>query len=291
MKRILVGLDTTPESAFVLSSALELARSMGGKIRLVRAVAPPSGSVPPTAIAWSQVLDSTIAEAEADLVARMSAVPEAMRDGTVVQVGNAADVLCTLARTYEADMVVLGAHRHGVFARALGTTAARVVDHIDRPVVVVRPIPPPAVSADDDTNPAIKVRAGALLRREHARLERLYGDFLGAYRTGEWSRVREGWSTLEAAIREHIKIEQRDVLPSFRAIQPAEAARLSADHDTMLRLTDAIAMAIELHAFPAADARELIARIRAHAAREEVLLYPWMDEALDVRSMHLLGAA
>lgn len=290
MKRILVGLDTTPESAFVLSSAVELARSMGGKIRLVRAVAPPSGSVPPTAIAWSQVLDSTIADADADLMARMSAVPEAMRDGTVVQVGNPADVLCTLARTYEADMVVLGAHRHGIFARALGTTAARVVDHIDRPVVVVRPVPPPAARANDESN-AIKVRAGALLRREHARLEQLYDDFLGAYRSGEWARVREGWATLESALREHIKIEQREVLPSFRAIQPAEAAGLASDHETMLRLTDAIAMAIELHAFPAADARELIARIRAHTAREEVLLYPWMDEALDVRSMHLLGAA
>src|SRR5689334_7737374 len=109
MKRILVGLDCTPESAFVLSSALELARATGGKIRLVRAVAPPSGSVPPTALAWSQVLDSTIAEADADLVARMSSVPEAMRDGTVVEVGNAADVICTVARSYDADMVVLGA--------------------------------------------------------------------------------------------------------------------------------------------------------------------------------------
>lgn len=288
MKRILVALDASPESAFVLSSALELARTVGGKIRLARAVAPPSASIPPTGLAWSQVLDSTIAAADADLVTRMNEIPEPMRDGTVVQVGNAADVICAVARSYDADMVVLGAHSHGVFARALGTTAARVVDRIDRPALVVRPIAPSVATEEGEPS---ATRAGTLLRREHAKLERLYGDFLAAYRTGDWSRVRAGWVELEKAIREHITLEQRDVLPSFRAIQPVEAAGLVADHETMLRLTDAIAMAIELHAFPAADARELIARIRAHSAREEILLYPWMDEALDVRSMRLLGAA
>lgn len=80
-----------------------------------------------------------IEKANVSLRRAMGEVPEDLRDGMLVESGNASDVICAAAREYDADVVVIGAHRYGVLERVLGTTAARVVNPIDRPVYVVLP--------------------------------------------------------------------------------------------------------------------------------------------------------
>jgi nucleotide-binding universal stress UspA family protein len=42
------------------------------------------------------------------------------------------------ARAIGADLIVIGSHGYGGLDRVLGTTAARVVNHADRSVLVVR---------------------------------------------------------------------------------------------------------------------------------------------------------
>jgi nucleotide-binding universal stress UspA family protein len=141
MKRLLVGLDTTAESDFVLARAIELARGLEAKIRLVRAV-PPSAAVPVPLVGRDATsATAAVRAAEGSLTDRMREVPEELRDGVVVELGGPAEVICAVARAYDADLVVIGAHRHGVVARMLGTTAAKVVERAHRPVIVVRPEP------------------------------------------------------------------------------------------------------------------------------------------------------
>lgn len=55
-------------------------------------------------------------------------------DGIQVEIGGAAERVCETARSYGADIVVIGAHHYGLVARALGTTAARIVNRMDHPV-------------------------------------------------------------------------------------------------------------------------------------------------------------
>lgn len=145
MRRILVALDRSPDSSLVLDRAVELARDTGAKLRVLRAV-----PLPPLAPPFAESMredgrSAVIASAEASLHKLEASVPEAMRDGLVIELGSASEAICRAADAYDADVVVIGAHRRGVLRRALGTTATKVVNAMERPVLLVRS---PAISAD-----------------------------------------------------------------------------------------------------------------------------------------------
>lgn len=379
MNRILVGLDTSALSTLVLRRAVDLARNTDGTIVLLRAIDADPTSAPTAADA-----------AREELRDREHAIPPELRGGIAVEIGKPSDVIRSAARAYDTDVVVIGAHRHGLFARMLGTTAAEVVNGIDRPVIVVRPTggeateeiprslrhdehvmletatlvgaatgaaagaiagPPGAIvggmlgtaigmitgqtmdkqaakadahdrrldeeigvaSADLGARETAKAaldaldraagtggyvvdlaggrRAGAILRRDHERLEKLYDAFLASYVTGDWNAVRAQWELFEPALRQHIDTEEQVVFPEFEAVDAAETRVLAADHAELRRLLGTLGVAIDLHALPQRDAQELVARLRAHGAREEVLLYPWMDRSLDAGVVRSLDSA
>lgn len=61
----------------------------------------------------------------------------------IVALGNdAAETLCDVARTQQADFIVVGTHgRHGVSRMLLGGTAERCLSASDRPVLVIKDLP------------------------------------------------------------------------------------------------------------------------------------------------------
>src|SRR5262249_52175656 len=65
-------------------------------------------------------------------------VPPELLDGAYAQVGVAWDAICSAAREHDVDLIVIGSHGYGLLDRLLGTTAAKVVNHADRSVLVVR---------------------------------------------------------------------------------------------------------------------------------------------------------
>jgi nucleotide-binding universal stress UspA family protein len=145
MKRILVSLPVSPSAPLVITQAVELARALGAKLRLFHAVPVPAQVPPPGMFVAPAVLrvPDLVAAAETALRAYEASIPPELRDGICVEVGHTAERLCEVAHRYAPDIVVIGAHEYGVVARALGTTAARIVNRMDRPVFVVRPLPAP----------------------------------------------------------------------------------------------------------------------------------------------------
>lgn len=143
MKRILVAVDTTPNAPLVLSEAVVLARSLAAKLRLFHVVPMPAPPPPPGIFVVPPAMQvrERVACAEHTLNDLARAIPDELRDGVCVDVGNAADRICCQVRSYDPDLLVIGAHEYGLVARALGTTAARIVNRLDRPVFVVRPMP------------------------------------------------------------------------------------------------------------------------------------------------------
>jgi nucleotide-binding universal stress UspA family protein len=65
-------------------------------------------------------------------------VPAENLDGVATAVGRPWSAICRAARFYDADVVVIGSHGHEALDRVLGTTAAKVVNHADRSVFIVR---------------------------------------------------------------------------------------------------------------------------------------------------------
>jgi nucleotide-binding universal stress UspA family protein len=278
MKRILVAVDCSDVSKLVVSRAAEIARATKAKLRLVRVLALPP--VPPPGLPIPPQSGSIEAAAERSLEALLVDVPAENRDGRVVAFGDAAGAICREATDYDAELIVVGAHRYGLLARALGTTAARVVDRSDRPVLVVRPLPSTSASAED----ADRVAAGELLRREHVRLDEIGLRLLRAYDDSDWDDVRLQWDAFEPALRAHLELEETKVFPEFRKVDPAEAARLRAEHDELRELLGGLGVRVDLHSVGRDAVAELLRRVRAHGTREEKL-YTWMDRGMTLGAL------
>ena len=140
MKRILVALDASPRAPHVLAAATSLARSAGAKLRLFRAVPVQAdipwdllSNLPPGGV--SELL-ARIARSELESLAEE--VPAELLDGAETAVGTAWSMICSAARTYDADLIVIGSHGYGVLDHVLGTTASKVVNHASTSVLVVR---------------------------------------------------------------------------------------------------------------------------------------------------------
>jgi nucleotide-binding universal stress UspA family protein len=143
MKRILLAHDGSAVAAGVVEAAVALAAAYGAKIRLVRAVARPAETpimpIPGTALPIAPVdLERIVAEARASLGEVAKSIPAAQSDGVSIEIGPPWRVVLAAAQSYGADLIVIGAHAHGALRRAIGTTAARIVEHATTPVLVVR---------------------------------------------------------------------------------------------------------------------------------------------------------
>ena len=142
MKRLLVALDGSPRAPDVLKAAVAQAQATGAELVLLRAVGIP-GDLPFTAMAMSpadvlSILEQR-AKTELNELAR-GLIPNGLVWGTRVETSAAWVAICQTAQAIDANLIVIGAHGYGALDRLLGTTAARVVNHADRSVLVVRPL-------------------------------------------------------------------------------------------------------------------------------------------------------
>jgi nucleotide-binding universal stress UspA family protein len=141
MKKILVGLDGSPRASGVLAYAGALAGVTGAKLVLVRSVGIPADM----ALAWpasDEPLEVALrAQAQTYLDTCAATVPSGRLDGVRVVLGVPWEAICGAAVHENADLIVVGSHGYGGIDHLLGTTAARIVNHADRPVLVVRPLP------------------------------------------------------------------------------------------------------------------------------------------------------
>jgi universal stress protein F len=138
MKKVLVGLDASPRSSVVLDEAIGLVQQTGGQLILLHAYNLPVGlpievyAMAPDAL--PTVLEQNAKRALEDYAAR---VPEGRLLKKHVALGTPWQQICEMAKQEDVDLIVIGSHGYGGLDRLLGTTAARVVNHADRSVLVV----------------------------------------------------------------------------------------------------------------------------------------------------------
>jgi nucleotide-binding universal stress UspA family protein len=139
MRKLLVALDHSPRAAGVLDAAVALAARADAKLVLVRATSI-GGELPVEAyVSDPRAVTEVLAHrAQEDLALLARSVPQDRVAAVRVEEGPAPDVIERVAREENADMIVIGAHAYGPMERLLGTVAAKVVNHADRSVMVVR---------------------------------------------------------------------------------------------------------------------------------------------------------
>ncbi|MCB9569967.1 MAG: universal stress protein [Myxococcales bacterium] len=137
--KIVVALDGSTRSPAVLAKAVELAEQAGAELHLVRAMAIP---IDLPALTWAfrgDDLGTFLVEhglQELRLVARQ--LPEGKVSEIHCRLGKPWEVICEVAKSLEADLIILGSHGYDGIDYLIGTNAGKVVNHAHCSVLVVR---------------------------------------------------------------------------------------------------------------------------------------------------------
>ncbi|MGE0867091.1 MAG: universal stress protein [Kofleriaceae bacterium] len=139
MKRILTAVDSSPRAQLVLQAAARLAELTKAKLVLFRAIGvPPDMPHELLTMTDTRLEDYLTANARSELARLVTDIRPELIERTEVKFATPWDGICRTARECEADLIVLGSHGYGGIDRILGTNAAKVVNHADRNVLVVR---------------------------------------------------------------------------------------------------------------------------------------------------------
>jgi universal stress protein F len=139
MKKILVALDGSARSEGVLSTSLKLARLMGAELVLFRGIGLPPAMPPHVwALEEASLVEALRHDAEKYLATVLSQVPKDLTAKAQVGIGSPWQAICSAAETEKVDLIVVGSHGYSAVDRLLGTTAAKVVNHAVKSVLVVR---------------------------------------------------------------------------------------------------------------------------------------------------------
>jgi len=139
MKRILVALDHSSRAPVVLTAARRMAELSGSQLVLYRAVNP-TAPIPVELLVDTEAEDLLIRDARCDLERLAADLPQSIIEQITTHFAVAADGICSTAKDQDVDLIVIGSHGYGGLDRLLGTTAAKVVNHADRNVLVVRTV-------------------------------------------------------------------------------------------------------------------------------------------------------
>jgi nucleotide-binding universal stress UspA family protein len=138
MRRILVAVDGSPGAREAVSTGIELAGGLGAPLLFVAARAAPASLLgdPFYQRRLSEVLAKLRPAVDAALAAAESAGVPA--DAEVAE-GDPVQVILEVARSWDADVIIVGSRGLGPFAGAiLGSVSRAVVHQADRPVLVVK---------------------------------------------------------------------------------------------------------------------------------------------------------
>jgi nucleotide-binding universal stress UspA family protein len=139
MQRILCAVDSSAQAPKVITAAVDLARRIGAKLILFRAVGiPPEIPIDRYFASEASLRELLIDQARHDLAAYAVRIPADLLQASVVDVGSPWNAICLAAKKHEVDLIVIGSHGYSGLDRVLGTTAAKVVNHADRCVLIAR---------------------------------------------------------------------------------------------------------------------------------------------------------
>jgi hemerythrin-like domain-containing protein len=133
------------------------------------------------------------------------------------------------------------------------------------------------------------------LSADHARLDKIFADTRRLADAGEWLPARAAFEPFAQGLTHHIAVEEQRLFPVFearlRTAGPTTVMRL--EHRSIEQLLARLRAALDGSdgaAFGDAAA-ELGRIIEVHNRKEEHVLYPRLDAALDVAERNQLVAA
>lgn len=120
----------------------------------------------------------------------------------------------------------------------------------------------------------------AILNEEHRRLDDLFGDLLSAFHADAREATSRLWCELEQRLDAHLLLEESHIFPALQAVDPDEVQALATDHEHIRTMMAQLGPCLDLHMVRDATARSLVTLLRAHARREDGLVYRWVEAGM-----------
>ena len=127
---------------------------------------------------------------------------------------------------------------------------------------------------------ALEESIRAILSGDHQRLERSFDAIVKESVCAEPRDLRDAWQTFERDLLAHFDAEEAHVLPVFGRSEPKEARELLDEHARLRGRLVELAIDLDLHCLTPETIGAFVDELRAHAAREEQLFYPWAAQHL-----------
>ena len=120
----------------------------------------------------------------------------------------------------------------------------------------------------------------AVFSQDHERLERQFQSIVAEASCGDPIALREAWRVFEKELLAHFDDEETQILPAFALQEPIKARALLDEHERIRVGLTKLGVDLDLHCLRAERVADFIAALRAHARREDELLYPWAAHRL-----------
>jgi nucleotide-binding universal stress UspA family protein len=138
-QRILITVDGSAVSAHAADVGFDLARALGADAAVVNAVDRSDAVVPESGVGAPDLMALAEQEGRAILAETVGRAHLRERPTEFLCRGNAAKEIVNVARSWAANVIVIGSHGRGGMTRLLlGSVAESVMRHAPCPVLVVR---------------------------------------------------------------------------------------------------------------------------------------------------------
>ena len=119
----------------------------------------------------------------------------------------------------------------------------------------------------------------ARLLQEHAEIDTAIDRLIRAYETGDNEVARTAFREFDKRLAAHLAMEDDLILPAFAKVDRAEAERIASEHRTIRAQVDELVVGSDLHLTRLAAVKRLADALRAHAKREDEIVYRWIDRS------------
>lgn len=114
----------------------------------------------------------------------------------------------------------------------------------------------------------------------HVELVAGFENLLHAPSTDEPHALAMRWRLLDAALRDHMMVEEDLIIPAYQLTAPEEGDELRTEHAKLRALLEEIGIDVREHGIHSERLRHLLELLRTHAAREDASMYPWAEANL-----------
>ena len=113
---------------------------------------------------------------------------------------------------------------------------------------------------------------------DHEAIDHRLSDLVNAVEGADFPTILQVFREVDRGLRAHIDGEERYLFGRFEEHHPGEIGELRKEHERFRRTLDELSIQTELHTLRKESVDDLVARLRAHAHREDNTLYKWADE-------------